>query len=146
MKCSKPSPYGRSHSHVNSTMGGDSIWRPEDLQAPNLLPNLAPKAKYLETIPLTFRGKKATRTNIEVEVEEQDSTSLEVEEDLPLEEGEDPHIKTLGGKETIKSGMNSSHLAQEPTKNSTDGRKIPGLNTREKMHQDPKETIIKTQI
>ena len=69
-----------------------------------------------------------------------------MEEDPPLEVEEDPHIETLGGIKSIKSGMNSSHLAQEPTKNSTDGRKIPGLNTREKMLQDPKETTIKTQI
>ena len=91
---------------------------------------------------MTFRGKKAIEAEVEVEV--QDSTSQEVGEDLPLEEGEDPHIKTLDGKETTRSGMNNSHLAQEPTEISIDGRKIPGLNM--KMLQDPIEITTKIQI
>ena len=64
-----------------------------------------------------------------------------MEEDPPLEVEEDPHIETLGGTKSIENGMNSSHPAQEPTKISTDGRKIPGLTTRETMNQDPIETI-----
>ena len=126
-------------------MGEDSTWRPEDHQAPNQLPN---PAKYPETSHKTFRGRKAIRTNIEVEVEGQDNINLGVEEDPPLEVEEDPHIETLGGTKSIENGMNSSHPAQEPTKISTDGRKIPGLTTRETMNQDPIETIteIKSMI
>ena len=140
MKCSKPTPRGRSHNHVGTIMGEDLTWRPGDHQAPNQLLN---PAKYPETSHKTFRGRKAIRTNIEVEVEGQDNINLGVEEDPPLEVEEDPHIETLGGTKSTENGMSSSHPAQEPTKIRIDGRKIPGLTTRETtMNQDLKENTI----
>ena len=67
-----------------------------------------------------------------------------MEEYPPLEVEEDPHTETLGGTKSTENGMSSSHPAQEPTKVNIDGRKIPGLTTRETMNQDPIETITET--
>ena len=61
------------------------------------------------------------------EVEEQNSTRIEVEEYLLLEEGEDPHIVTLDGLRNIKNGIKFKHLDLEPTEASRDGRKTHGV-------------------
>ena len=148
MRCSKLSQTGRSPNPANFTMGEDLLGRSEDPQALNL--HLAPKAKYLETSPLTFRGKKTIEAGAEVEV--QDSTNLEVGEDLPLGEGEDPPTKNLTGRGTIRSGMTTSHLALELIETSRDGRKIPGqsremlIDHKEMMPLDPREIITGNQI
>ena len=110
-------------------MGESLTWRPEEPQAPNLplKPNLnqALRAKELETSHKTFRGK-GTR-EVVVAIEEQDITRLEVGEHLLLEEGEDPHIKTLEEIENIGNGMKNNHPDQEPEEINRDGRKIQGV-------------------
>ena len=134
-KCFWHSPTGRSQNHVGSIMGGDTLGRLEDTQAPKQLQDH--KARCPETSLKTFRARTK---EVGEDVEVQDSTNLEVGGDLPLGEGGDPPVEKQNGNRTTEIGMTNSPLAQEHIKINRDGGRITGK-SREMLTDlpDPKE-------
>ena len=79
---------------------------------------------------MTFRGKDTRE--VVVEVEEPNTTRIEVvEEDLlqeeEQEEGEDPQIVILGGTKNTKNGTKTNHLGPDPIETSKNGKKTHGV-------------------
>ena len=92
----------------------------------------------------------AKEREAEALIEEQDSPNIEVGEDLPQEEGEDPQADTLSGTErgSIGSGMNTSLLDPAPVETNRIGKKNPGriINNRWRLRMttDPKGNPTRT--